>query len=285
MSEEIDAFLKANLVFGATPIGNTADASARLRAALAQADIIAAEDTRRTGELASRLGIKVTGKYLSFHDHNENSRVDQLVQSARNGEKILVVSDAGMPTVSDPGFHLIAAAAAIDLPIDVLPGPSAVLTALALSALPTDRFTFEGFLPRGSGDKRARLEELSTDPRTLILFESPRRLVDTLEQLVQYFGEERPAAVCRELTKTHQEVVRLPLGKLSAEFAHRAEVLGEIVVVVGGANPQEANLAEGVAKVRELTNLGLKTKAAAGIVANWYGFSKNSLYAAYTAGD
>jgi 16S rRNA (cytidine1402-2'-O)-methyltransferase len=222
------------LVLAATPIGNVLDASARLRDLLETADVVAAEDTRRLQTLAQRMGVRVGGRLLSFHEHNEASRLPELLTVVGDGGRVVVVTDAGMPSVSDPGFRAVAAAAAAGLRVTVAPGPSAVLTALALSGLPTDRFCFEGFLPRRAGERGRALAALVDEPRTVVLFEAPHRVAALLEHAVQVLGPDRPAAVCRELTKVHEEVRRGVLGELAA-WAGQEQVRGEIVVVLGGA--------------------------------------------------
>ena len=227
----------AGIVLAATPIGNDADASPRLRAEIARADTVAAEDTRRFYQLAARLGIEVSAQVLSYYEHNEAERGAHLIDLARGGARVLMVSDAGMPSVSDPGFRLVVRARDAGLPVTVVPGPSAPLTALVASGLPTDRFTFEGFLPRKTGEQAAALAALASEERTMIFFESPRRLGATLANFVTAFGGGREAAVCRELTKTHEEIVRGPLAELARRF--EAGALGEIVVVVTGSSAAE----------------------------------------------
>lgn len=267
------------LVLAATPIGNDGDASARLRAAIENANVIAAEDTRRFRGLAARLGLTVSGRVVSFYEHNEAERLEGLIDAART-QTVLVVSDAGMPTVSDPGYRLICAAIENGVELSVLPGASAVLTALALSGLPTDRFCFEGFLPRKKGERRAALEALACEERTMIFFESPRRLAQTLADMADVFGSERLGAVCREMTKTHEEVTRGTLEELAHTYT--GEVLGEIVIVVGEYAPHmdgEVDEAH-VREVCELADLGLRLKDAAGHVARCTGTSRNRLYQA-----
>ncbi|MDT7743853.1 MAG: rRNA (cytidine1402-2-O)-methyltransferase, partial [Actinomycetota bacterium] len=222
------------LLLAATPLGDPGDASARLRTALATADVVAAEDTRRLGRLASALGVTVAGSVVSFYEDVERARIPRLVEAVRGGSTVLVVTDAGMPVVSDPGYRLVAACASEGLAVRCLPGPSAVLAALAVSGLPTDRFCFEGFAPRTDGKRRSWLGTLATEQRTTIFFESPRRLASLLAVAVDVLGAGRPAAVCRELTKTHEEVVRGGLGDLAA-WAGERDVLGEVTVVLGGA--------------------------------------------------
>ena len=221
------------LLLAGVPIGQPGDASARLREALAGAQVVAAEDTRRLHRLCKDLGVELTGRVVSYFEGNEAQRGPQLLAALRAGETVLLVTDAGMPSVSDPGYRLVAAAAAEDLPVTCLPGPSAVTTALAVSGLPSDRFCFEGFLPRKAGERRTRQEGLAAERRTAVLFEAPHRLADSLADMVAVLGPDRRAVVCRELTKTHEEVRRGTLAELAARFA--GEVRGEVTVVVEGA--------------------------------------------------
>jgi len=232
------------VILAATPLGNPGDASTRLRDALATADVIAAEDTRRTGRLIADLGIGAHGRLESFYDAVERERTEDLLQRVRAGETVLVVSDAGMPLVSDPGYRLVVRAIEEGVPISVLPGPSAVLTALALSGLPVDRFCFEGFLPRKAGERASRLKELATEPRTMVFFEAPHRLSAMLRALKETMGPDRRAAVCRELTKTYEEVRRGTVAELVAWS--EPGVRGEITVVVAGADAAEARAAAGL---------------------------------------
>lgn len=217
------------ILLAATPIGDVRDASPRVVAALEGADIVAAEDTRRALALASRLGIKLGGRLIALHDHNEADKASGIVEAAKGGARVVFVSDAGMPTVSDPGFRLARAAIEADVPLSVLPGPSAPLVALALSGLPSDRFAFEGFLPRKDGEATRYLQDLATDPHTLIFFESPRRAAATLTRMAEVLGADRAAALCRELTKDYEEVRRGTLGQLAAGAD---DVLGEVTIVV-----------------------------------------------------
>ncbi|UED85896.1 16S rRNA (cytidine(1402)-2'-O)-methyltransferase [Streptomyces profundus] len=221
------------LVLAGTPIGSLADAPPRLAEELASADVVAAEDTRRLRRLAQGLDVAVRGRVVSYFEGNEAARTPELADELAGGARVLLVTDAGMPSVSDPGYRLVVAAVARGVRVTAVPGPSAVLTALALSGLPVDRFCFEGFLPRKAGERAARLREVAEERRTLVFFEAPHRLAATLSAMAQALGDERPAAVCRELTKTYEEVRRGPL----AELARWAEpgVRGEITVVVGGA--------------------------------------------------
>lgn len=209
---DTDVPSRGAITLAATPIGNAGDASARLRAGLAHADVVAAEDTRRALALAQRLGVRVGGRLLALHEHNERDRAAELIREARSGRSVLVISDAGMPSVSDPGYRLVVAAADEGVPVTVAPGPSAVLAALAVSGLASDRFTFEGFPPRRRGERHRALTALAAERRTMIFFESPRRTRDTLDAMVRAFGARRRAALCRELTKTHEQVRRATLG-------------------------------------------------------------------------
>jgi 16S rRNA (cytidine1402-2'-O)-methyltransferase len=270
------------VVLAATPIGDPGDASARLRTLLAQADVVAAEDTRRLADLARRLGVRVGGRVVSHHEHNEADRVDELLDVVRAGGTVAVVSDAGMPTVSDPGLTLVRAAVAAGLPVTALPGPSAVLTALALAGLPTDRFCFEGFVPRRPAARDAVLTELAAERRTVVMFEAPHRLAATLAAMVSAFGPDRPAAVCRELTKTYEEVVRGPLVELSA-WAANGEPRGEIVLVVGGATQHTPSVAGLVPEVLARVDVGERLKDVVAEVAEATGVVKRELYAAALA--
>jgi 16S rRNA (cytidine1402-2'-O)-methyltransferase len=268
------------IILAATPIGNLGDASARLRSALEQATLVASEDTRVTQRLLAGLGIANRPRLIALHEHNERARAAEVVELARDSD-VLVLSDAGMPTVSDPGFPLVAAAAAAGVTVTVIPGPSAVVTALAVSGLPTDRFAFEGFLPRKAGDRARRLAELAGDRRTLVFFEGPSRLAASLTALAEAFGPDRPAAVCRELTKLHEEVRRGGLGEL-AEWAEQG-VRGEICIVVGGAAKQQADAGGALDRVLELAASGTRLKDAAALVATETGLGKRDLYEAALA--
>lgn len=233
--------MTGTLLLAAAPIGRPEDASSRLRAALAGTPVIAAEDTRRLRRLASDLGVEVGGRVVSYFDQNEKARADELLADLLAGRDVLVITDAGMPGVSDPGYRLVRAAVAADVPLTVLPGPSAVTTALVLSGLPTDRFCFEGFPPRKDGERARRFAALADEPRTMVFFESTHRIAAALDAMAEAFGADRPAAVCRELTKTYEEVRRGPLGDLAAWA--RDGVRGEITVVVAGA-PEPAGLTD-----------------------------------------
>ncbi|HET6167443.1 MAG TPA: 16S rRNA (cytidine(1402)-2'-O)-methyltransferase, partial [Marmoricola sp.] len=221
------------LVLAGTPIGRVEDAPPRLAAELAGADVVAAEDTRRLKRLTSDLGIELTGRVVSYFEGNEQARTPQLLEALQTGDRVVLVTDAGMPSVSDPGYRLVAAAVEAGIPVTAVPGPSAVLTALAVSGLPVDRFCFEGFLPRKAGERSRRLDALADETRTLVFFEAPHRTGAALQALADAFGADRPAAVCRELTKTHEEVRRGDLGNLVA-WAEEG-VRGEVTIVVSGA--------------------------------------------------
>lgn len=271
------------LVLAATPLGDSRDASARLLDALATADVVAAEDTRRLRSLASALGVVVTGRVVSHYDAVEAARLPGLLDEVRAGRTVLVVTDAGMPAVSDPGYRLVAAAAAEGLPMTCLPGPSAVTTALVLSGLPVERFCFDGFAPRRDGERRRWLATLRAESRAVVFFESPHRLADTLALAVEVLGAERRAAVCRELTKKYEEVLRGPLAELSA-WAAEANVRGEITVVLAGAEPATAPPVESlVDAVAERVADGERLKDAVAAVAEAAGVGKRDLYTAALA--
>jgi 16S rRNA (cytidine1402-2'-O)-methyltransferase len=265
------------LLLAATPLGQPTDASTRLTEALASADVIAAEDTRRVRTLASALGVRPGGRIVSFFDQNEASRVPMLVDEVAAGATVLVVSDAGMPLISDPGYRLVAACATAGLTVSCLPGPSAVTTALAVSGLPSDRFCFEGFAPRKHSARVAWLRGLSGEQRTCVFFESPRRLGECLRDAVDTLGPDRRAVVCRELTKTHEEVKRGTLAEL-ADWAADG-VLGELTVVLAGAVPR-TDVAELVAEVNDLVDAGARVKDACAevIAANPGAPSRRELY-------
>lgn len=269
--------MSGRLLIAATPIGNTGDASERLREALMSAPVIAAEDTRRLERLTASLGIRYTGRVVSFFEANEEQRVEELIKVLQGGSDVLLVSDAGMPGVSDPGFRLVRAAISSDVAIDVLPGPSAVLTALVLSGCAVDRFAFDGFLPRTSGARDEALERLLEEERTVVLFEAPHRLLETLQAAVARLGSQRRGAVCRELTKIHQEVIRGTLGEL-ADWAERSEILGEITLVIAGAVRRELSDEEIVAAVMSQEALGMSRKEAIAEVAKETGTPKRKVF-------
>ena len=247
------------LLLGATPLGQPGDASARLIEALASADIVAAEDTRRVRSLASSLEVRIAGKVISLFDQNEAVRAPALVEELLQGATVLAVTDAGMPLISDPGYRLVTACVAAGIPVTCLPGPSAVTTALAISGLPSERFCFEGFAPRKEAARKSWLTSLAGERRTCVFFESPRRLQACLQDAVDQLGGDRRAAVCRELTKTHEEVIRGTLAELVEWSA--GGVLGEITVVLAGATPT-TDIDVLAAEVQALTEEGLGVKEA-----------------------
>jgi 16S rRNA (cytidine1402-2'-O)-methyltransferase len=267
------------LVLAGTPIGRVEDAPARLAEELARADVVAAEDTRRLRRLATELGVDLRARVTSYFEGNEQARTPGLLDALLAGDRVLLVTDAGMPSVSDPGYRLVVAAVGRGVPVTAVPGPSAVLTALAVSGLPVDRFCFEGFLPRKAGERARRLAELAGERRTMVFFEAPHRTHAALAALAEAFGDDRPAAVCRELTKTHEEVRRGPLADLVAWAA--AEVRGEVTLVVAGADPAPvtapADLAALVAAAEES---GTSRKDAIAEVARRTGAPKRAVYAA-----
>ncbi len=269
-------------MLAATPIGEVDDAPPRLRRLLEGADLIAAEDTRRLRRLTAALGITPSGRVVSYHEHNEAERSGELIEAARGGATVLVVSDAGMPSVSDPGLRVVRAAAEAGIAVTAVPGPSAVLTALALSGLATDRFCFEGFLPRREGQRRRALAALTDERRTMVFFEAPHRAGATLAAMAAEFGPDRPAAACRELTKTYEEVRRGPLAEL-ADWASSGRVLGELTLVVAGRPPRAAaagasEVGELIAQVRRQTEAGRRLKDAVADVAARAGVGKRDLY-------
>ena len=267
----------AALVLAATPIGDSRDASPRLLAELEEAQVVAAEDTRRLRRLTDRLGIGVGGEVVSYHEHNEASRTAELVERIAGGERVLLVTDAGMPSVSDPGYRLVQACVAADLPVTCVPGPSAVLMALAVSGLPVDRFCFEGFLPRKTGERERALAGLADEPRTMVFFEAPHRLAATLGSMAATLGEGRPAAVCRELTKTYEEVRRGGLAELAAWAAEG--VKGEITVVVAGATATpQVDPGDVIPRVLERVAAGERLKDVTKDVARATGLSAKELY-------
>lgn len=265
------------MVLAATPLGDIRDASARLVDALQTADVIAAEDTRRLHSLAAALQVKPSGRVISFYDQVESVRLPGLVEALHGGQTVLLVTDAGMPSVSDPGYRLVAACVAEDITVTCLPGPSAVTTALAVSGLPSDRFAFDGFPPRKQGERKRWFEPLRTELRTVVFFEAPHRLADTLADAVEVLGPDRQAAVCRELTKTYEEVRRGTLAELASWAAEGAR--GEITIVLAPAPPSEApDMATLVAEVKQRAANGERLKSAAAEVAEAAGVSKKALY-------
>jgi 16S rRNA (cytidine1402-2'-O)-methyltransferase len=277
-------------VLAGAPLGNPGDASARLRDALGSAAVIAAEDTRRLRRLCADLGVRPSGRVVSFFEANESARVPMLLEALRAGDDVLVVTDAGMPSVSDPGYRLVAAAAAEGLVVTVLPGPSAVLAALAVSGLPVDRFCFEGFPPRKAGERRRLLAALAGEARTMVFFEAPHRLEATLLAMVEAFGPDRRAAVCRELTKTYEEVRRGGLGELAGWAG--GEVRGEITVVVAGSTGTSGSgvgeavggLASLASRVAAREAAGETRKEAIAAVAAELGIAKRTVFDAVVAG-
>ncbi len=269
------------LVLAATPIGDPRDAAPRLAQELATADVVAAEDTRRLRRLLTDLAVTPTGSVVSYHEHNEAARTPDLVGRLVAGERVVVVTDAGMPSVSDPGYRLVAAAVEAGVRVTCVPGPSAVLMALAVSGLPVDRFCFDGFLPRKPGERAKVLAEVAEERRTIVFFEAPHRLAETLAAMRDAFGPERRAAVCRELTKTYEEVRRGTLDELVA-WAQDG-VKGEITVVVAGAERVVPSLEEAVAGIRTRVDAGERLKDVAADVASRTGLSKKALYDASLA--
>ena len=269
------------LILAATPLGNPGDASPRLKSAIENASIIAAEDSRRFHRLCADIQITFTARVLSFFEGNEEDRTSELIAELKSGATVLVVSDAGMPTISDPGFRLMRDAISEGIEVSVIPGPSAVTMSVALSGLPTDRFSFEGFPPRTAGARLATFEKLRFEERTMVFFEAPHRLTDSLVDAVNVFGAERLGAICREMTKRYEETIRGNLGELSA-WATANEVLGEITLVIAGAVIDSASLtaADLVARVREFEAAGMDRKSAIATVADEFGIAKRLVYAA-----
>jgi len=269
------------LILAATPLGNPGDASPRLKSAIEGASIIAAEDSRRFHRLCADIEVTFTARVLSFFEGNEIDRTRELISELKSGATVLVVSDAGMPTISDPGFRLMRDAIAEGIEVSVIPGPSAVTISVALSGLPTDRFSFEGFPPRTAGARIATFEKLRFEERTMVFFEAPHRLIDSLVDAVNVFGVDRLGAICREMTKRYEETIRGNLGELSA-WATTNEVLGEITLVIAGAATDSASLtaADMVGRVREFEAAGMDRKSAIATVAEEFGIAKRLVYAA-----
>lgn len=269
------------LILAATPLGNPGDASARLKNAIESASIIAAEDSRRFHRLCADIEVTFTARVVSFFEGNEEDRTRELLTELKSGATVLVVSDAGMPTISDPGFRLMRDAIAEGVDVSVIPGPSAVTMAVALSGLPTDRFSFEGFPPRTAGARLATFEKLRFEERTMVFFEAPHRLDDSLSDCVNVFGADRQAAICREMTKRYEETIRGTLSELS-EWAQANEILGEITLVIAGAVSDSASLtaADMVGRVREFESAGMDRKTAIATVAEEFGIAKRLVYAA-----
>lgn len=269
------------LVLAATPLGNPLDASARLKKAIESAEVIAAEDSRRFHRLASDLEVTFTARIISFFEGNEKERTSEILTLLREGKEVLVVTDAGMPTISDPGFRLMRDAIAENLPTVVIPGPSAPTMAIALSGLPTDRFTFEGFAPRAQGARRAFYEKLRFEERTMVIFEAPHRLLESLLDAASILGENRKAAICREMTKTYEETIRGTITELIV-WARSCEILGEITLVFAGIEEgSEIRTADSaVARVREYEAAGMDRKGAIATVAEEFDLPKKIVYAA-----
>ena len=263
------------LILGATPIGNLGDVSTRLRAKLETVEVIACEDTRTTAHLLSAVGVTHRPTLIALHEHNERGESARVVERARETD-VLVLSDAGMPAVSDPGYRVVQAAIAAGVTVTCLPGPSAVLVALTLSGLATDRFAFDGFLPRKGAERRSLFSDVARETRTLIFFESPHRIAEALADARDVLGADRRAAVCRELTKLHEEIRRGTLAEL-ADWAAEG-VRGEIVIVVAGAEPASVSLDAALDQVTELTSSGLRLKEACAQVADATGHSARELY-------
>lgn len=274
------------LILAATPLGNPNDASSRLKSAIVDASIIAAEDSRRFHRLCQELDVTFTARVVSFFEGNEADRTRELLAELKSGTTVLVVSDAGMPTISDPGFRLLRDAIAAGIEVSVIPGPSAVTMAIALSGLPTDRFSFEGFPPRTAGARLATFEKLRFEERTMVFFEAPHRLLDSLKDAVQVFGADRKAAICREMTKRYEESIRGTLSELFA-WADSNEILGEITLVIAGAVVDSAARtgSEMVVRVREFEAAGMDRKAAIAAVAEEFTIAKRLVYAAVVAAN
>jgi 16S rRNA (cytidine1402-2'-O)-methyltransferase len=275
--------MSGRLVLGGAPLGQPGDVGPRLREVLGSADVLAVEDTRRLHRLAADLEVTFTGRLVSFYESVEQARLPGLVAAMRDGATVLLLTDAGMPSVSDPGYTLVRAAIEAGIDVTSVPGPSAVVTALAVSGLPTDRFCFEGFLPRKGGERRAALAALAAEPRTMVFYESPHRLAEALADAAGAFGADRPAAVCRELTKTHEEVRRGPLGELAVWAAEG--VRGEITLVVAGAvaGPVSMSPAELAAEVAAEEAAGADRKEAIRTVVGRTGLSRRVVYDAVVA--
>ena len=270
-----------SLVLAGTPLGNPGDASLRLKEAISDAEFIAAEDSRKFHRLCSDLGVKFSGKVISFFEGNEEVRSEELLEYLRAGKRVLVLSDAGMPTISDPGFRLMRDAIGENFEVKVIPGPSAVTTALTLSGLPTDRFTFEGFSPRTKGAREKFFEELRFEERTIIWFEAPHRLVDSLENAIKSLGAQRLGAICREMTKTYEETIRGTLSELLL-WAKSKEILGELTIVVAGAQEgaQVISTTSIVARVKEYEEAGMDRKTAITTVAQEFDIAKRLVFSA-----
>ncbi|MDO5737296.1 MAG: 16S rRNA (cytidine(1402)-2'-O)-methyltransferase [Propionibacteriaceae bacterium] len=269
------------LVLAATPIGSHRDASESLRSLLAEADVVAAEDTRKFAMLLRRLQVVATGRVVSFYEGNEEGRTAELLDAIEAGQTVALVTDAGMPSVSDPGYRIVKACIERGLRVTAMPGPSAVLTALAVSGLPTDRFCFEGFLPRKSGERRSRLSGVAGETRTMVFFEAPHRLADFLADAAVVLGPDRAAVVCRELTKPYEEIIRGTLSSLR-EWAADG-VRGEVTLVVGGAEVQTAGVDDALELVSARIADGEKLSTAVRSVADVTGANRKELYEAALA--
>jgi 16S rRNA (cytidine1402-2'-O)-methyltransferase len=272
---------RMTLVLAATPLGNPLDASVRLKRAIESAEIIAAEDSRRFHRLAADLEVTFTAHILSFFEGNETDRTAEILSLLREGKEVLVVTDAGMPTISDPGFRLMRDAIAENITTIVIPGPSAPMMAIALSGLPTDRFTFEGFAPRAQGARQTFYEKLRFEERTMVIFEAPHRLNESLATAAEILGSDRKAAICREMTKTYEETIRGTLAELIA-WSSSHEVLGEITLVIAGVEEgsQSRSADDAVTRVREYEHAGMDRKAAIATVAEEFSLPKKIVYAA-----
>jgi 16S rRNA (cytidine1402-2'-O)-methyltransferase len=269
------------LILAATPLGNILDASPRLKETLEQADLIAAEDTRRAKRLFADLNLEITAPVISLFEENEIEKIPDIIEKLKNGLKVVVISDAGTPAISDPGYRLVTKAIEENISITVIPGPSAVLSALVLSGLPTDRFSFEGFIARKGKERTEILNNLNTQSRTMVLFESPRRTLQTLRDIQEVVGDDRKAAVVREISKTYEEVIRGSLKELVA-WANSKEVLGEITLVIAGVeNTGKKEVDdEAIAEVKQLIAAGSSFKDAVQEVSTQRGLSRRELYEA-----
>ena len=269
------------LILAATPLGNVLDASPRLKQTLTEADLIAAEDTRKAKRLIQDLNLDIKAPIISFFEENEIEKIPELINKLKQGSKIVVISDAGTPSISDPGFKLVKQAITENISITVIPGPSAVLSALVLSGLPTDRFSFEGFIPRKGKERSEILNNLNKESRTMIIFESPRRTKETLEDIKEVVGEDRKIAVVREISKTYEEVIRGSVSEL-VDWANSNEVLGEITIVIEGVDSSKRNIVdeEAIKNVKDLIAKGMSFKDAVQQVSTQLGLSRRELYEA-----
>lgn len=269
------------LILAATPLGNVLDASPRLKQTLTEADLIAAEDTRKAKRLIQDLNLDIKAPIISFFEENEIEKIPEIINKLKQGSKIVVISDAGTPAISDPGFKLVKQAITENISITVIPGPSAVLSALVLSGLPTDRFSFEGFIPRKGKERTEILNNLNKESRTMIIFESPRRTKETLEDIKEVVGEDRKIAVVREISKTYEEVIRGSVSEL-VDWANSNEVLGEITIVIAGVDSSKRNIVdeEAIKNVKDLIAKGMSFKDAVQQVSTQLGLSRRELYEA-----